>query len=91
MKQRIRQDLELGHNIRTLRTSKGMTQPEVVAKLQTYGIEISRSYYSRIEIGQLNVHVSVLVALQEIFQCSYSDFFTGLREQLEHHAAETNP
>ncbi len=88
MKQRIRQDLELGHNIRTLRKEKGLTQPEVVAKLQTYGIDISRSYYSRIEIGQLNVHVSVLVALQEIFSCSYSDFFIGLREQLEEKQAK---
>ncbi len=83
MKQRIRQDLELGANLRKLRMAKDLTQPEVVAKLQTYGIEISRGYYSRIETGELNVHVSVLVALQDIYGCDYAQFFQGLREQLE--------
>ena len=83
MKQRLRQDLDIGTNIRKLRIARNYTQPNIVAQLQTYGIEISRGYYSRIEIGELNAHVSVLVALKEILNCDYKDFFEGLREQLE--------
>ncbi|MCL2696136.1 MAG: helix-turn-helix domain-containing protein [Clostridiales bacterium] len=75
---KVRPDMDIGNNIRKLRKNRGLTQDQVVAKLQLAGLEISRSVYSRYEINRLNIRVSELVALQKIFACQFNDFFEGL-------------
>ena len=55
-----------------------MTQDQVVAQLQLMGIEISKSTYAKLETNRMNIKVSELVALKEIFQAEYQDFFVGL-------------
>ena len=75
---KLRPDMDIGGNIRNLRKKQGLTQDQVVAKLQLLGIEVSRSVYSRYEINRLNIKVSELVALKKIFNCQYDDFFVGL-------------
>ena len=75
---KIRPDMDLGENIRKLRKEQGLTQENVVAKLQLLGFDISRSVYSRYEINRLNIRVSELVALKKILNCKYDDFFEGL-------------
>ena len=75
---KLRPDMDIGENIRKLRKSRGLTQDQVVAKLQLMGLEISRSVYSRYEINRLNIRVSELVALKQILSCEYGDFFAGL-------------
>lgn len=67
-----------GDNIKRLRTSKGLTQEETVAKLQVLGSPISRSTYSLIELGRCNIFVSDLVGLQQIFNISFSEFFKDI-------------
>ncbi len=76
--QKFRPDMNIGGNIRNLRRNCGLTQEQVVARLQLLGFEISRSVYSRYEINKLNICVSEIVALKKIFICSYDDFFEGL-------------
>ena len=76
--QKIRPDLDLGHNIQALRRRAGMTQDQVVAKLQLMGLSISKSTYAKLETNRMNIEVSELVALKEIFQAEYRDFFAGL-------------
>ena len=34
--------------------------------------------YEKYESGELNIRISVLVALREIYDCKYDDFFEGL-------------
>lgn len=68
----------LGQNIAKLREAKGLTQEQVVAKLQVMGSPISRSTYSGIEIGRGNIFVSDLVGLQRIFQVPYERFFENI-------------
>jgi len=75
---KIRPDMDIGGNIRKLRKNCELTQDEVVTKLQLMGIETSRSVYSRYEINLLNIRVSEIVALKQILNCRYSDFFEGL-------------
>ncbi len=67
-----------GDNIRKIRESRGMTQEEVIAKLQTFGSPLSRSTYSIIEMGEGNIFVSDLVGLQRIFQVPYERFFESI-------------
>jgi len=83
MEQYLINDLSISGNIVKLRKRAGMTQNYVAIQLQTMGLNISRSRFSMIELGRLNVPVSMLVALKIIFKCNYSDFFEGLEEQLE--------
>ena len=75
---KIRQDISIGNNIRNLRKKCKLTQEQVAAKLQVQGCDITRSIYSRYETGQLNIPVSVLIALRNIFKCEYADFFVNL-------------
>jgi len=76
--QKIRADMNIGENMRRLRKLYGFKQDELVAKIELLGLTISRSTYSRYETGELNVPVSVLVALHMIYGCKYDDFFMGL-------------
>ena len=75
---KIRPDMDIGANLRKLRKNRGLTQEQIVTKLQLMGIDTSRSIYSRYEINQLNIRVSELVALKEILGCGYEAFFEGL-------------
>ena len=76
--QKIRPDMDIGHNIQRLRRGASMTQDQVVAKLQLMGLNISKSTYAKLETHRMNIRVSELVALREIFRAEFNDFFTGL-------------
>ena len=76
--QKIRPDMDIGHNIQTLRKAAGLTQEQTVARLHLMDIEISKSTYAKIETNRMNIRVSELVALNKIFQSDISDFFKGL-------------
>ena len=73
--QYILTDLPLGDNIQTVRMNKGMTQEEVVAKLQLMGSRISRSTLANIEVGRRNIKASDLKALRLLFDVEYEEFF----------------
>ena len=76
--QKIRPDLDIGHNIQALRRRSALTQDQTVAKLQLMGLNISKSTYAKLETNRMNIKVSELVALREIFSASYEDFFQNL-------------
>lgn len=76
--QKLKVDMNIGSNLRSLRISHNLKQDELVAQLGKYGVDISRSYYSRYETGELNIPVVVLVALHQLYNCSYDEFFGGL-------------
>jgi transcriptional regulator with XRE-family HTH domain len=72
----------IAKNIVRLRKEAGMTQHYVAIRLQTMGLNISRSHLSMIELGRLNVPVRMLVALKTMFKCEYGCFFEGLDAEL---------
>ena len=77
--QKLLQDKCLGTNIRRLRKAAGLTQPQLVAKIQVAGGTIGDvTSLAKIEAGVRNIRVSDLMALQSIFACDYSEFFRGL-------------
>lgn len=75
---KIRPDRNIGSNIQKARYSKGLTQDETIAKLQLMGIEISRSTYAKIETNRINIRVSELIALSQIFAVDFNFFFDDL-------------
>ena len=70
--------MDIGHNIQRLRKKAGLTQDQTVAKLQLMGLEISKSTYAKLETNRMNIRVSELVALSQIFGAQFNDFFEGL-------------
>lgn len=81
MKQKIKLNSAFGNNLRKLRKSHGYTQEEIVAKLQLKNQDISRSAYAQIECGTYNIRISELVALKEIYDIPYDEFFKNLNEK----------
>ncbi len=78
MTQKIRAEVSLGQNIRKFRKSKKLTQEQVVAKMQLMGLDITRSIFSQIECGTYNIRVSELIALKQILDINYEDFFNNI-------------
>lgn len=78
MKQKIRQDRNMGDNLRKLRLNHNISQEKLCAELQRRGCDIGRSTYAKYEAGELNIRASVIIELRKIYNCSYDDFFEGL-------------
>lgn len=79
--QKLRPDLDIGCRISALRKTAGLTQDQTVARMQIMGLEISKSSYAKIETNRMNLKISELVALREIFQTDYNAFFNGLEHK----------
>ena len=76
---KIKQDISIGDNLRTLRKKAGLSQEEVAVKLQVLGQSISREIISQMECGKHSIRISVLLAMKEIYKVkSMDDFFDGL-------------
>lgn len=77
MAERINQHLHpiVGTNIRRLRTERNMKAVEVIAQLQIRDVNITTGIFSKVENGRNNPTVDMLIALTEIFNCDYNEFF----------------
>ena len=75
IEQKLKQDIQIGETIRSLRMERKLTQDQVVSKLQLMDLDITRSIYSQIEGGTYSIRISVLSGLSRIFQVDYNTFF----------------
>ena len=73
--QKVKHDVSLGANMRTLRNSCGLTQEQTIAKLQLLGCSLTRGSYAKIEAGIQNISVQELLAMKEVFHADLKDFF----------------
>lgn len=78
MEQKIRRARNMGDNLRRLRGMHGQSQEKLCVQLQRMGCDIGRTTYAKYEAGELNIRASVLIALKQIYDCTYDDFFLGL-------------
>ena len=78
MSMKIKQDISLGNNLKTLRLNCGLTQDQVAIKLQNMGLSVSREMLSQMELGKYNIRVSILLGLKIIYDTNFEDFFTDL-------------
>ena len=65
-------------NLLRLRKASGLSQYELVAKMQLLGSTMTRSTYAKIELGDRNIKATDIVALQKIYNVDYSEFFMGI-------------
>lgn len=77
MTERINQRLNpiVGSNIRRLRKERNMKAVDVIAQLQLKDISVTTGIFSKVENGRNNPSVNMLIALTEIFQCDFNEFF----------------
>lgn len=69
-------DINVGKEIARLRKSMNIKQKDMVAKLQTNGVDISIYSYNRIEKGTQNPTVSFLYACCHILDCDMNTLFS---------------
>lgn len=65
----------IGTNIKRLRKERGLKAVDVIAKLQLLDINVNTGIFSKIEKGRNNPTVDMLIALTNIFQCDFNEFF----------------
>lgn len=70
----------LGNNIKRLRLEHGLRNKNIVKELQLKGVDISTGTYSKVEMGLNNPSVDLLIALTEIYECDFNEFFKGYRK-----------
>ena len=77
MAERVNQHLNpiVGSNIKRLRMERGMKATEVIAKLQLANVYVTTGIFSKVEHGKNNPSVNMLIALTDIFQCDFNEFF----------------
>ena len=80
----------MGDNLRRLRGMHGLSQEKLCVQLQRMGCDIGRTTYAKYEAGELNIRASVLIALKQIYDCTYDDFFLGLDVVQEKTALQDN-
>ena len=68
-------NIEIGTNIAKLRKAMNIKQTDMVAKLQTNGVDISIYSYNRIEKGTQNPTVLFLYACCRILDCDMNTIF----------------
>ena len=78
--QKLKQDelFGIGKNLRRLRKLKGYTQVAMVAKLDLYGLNISRVTYNKMEHNKYSIRINELLALKLILECDFDDFFKDI-------------
>ena len=68
-------NVNIGKNIAKLRKAMNIKQIDMVARLQTNGMDISIYSYNRIEKGTQNPTVSLLYACCQILECDMNILF----------------
>lgn len=79
--QKLLQDVPIGKNLQRLRKLRGISQYDMVIKLELLGRTMTRSNYANIEQGRGNIFVSDLMLFKEIFDVSYEEFFKNLSSE----------
>ena len=77
MPERINQRLNpiVGGNIKRLRKERNMKAVDVIAKLQLMDIYVTTGIFSKVENGRNNPTVDMMIALTDIFDCDFNEFF----------------
>jgi transcriptional regulator with XRE-family HTH domain len=78
MRNMLVQNVSLSTNLKRLRKESGLSQEALTAKINLLGSLLERSAYARIELGQRNIKVTDLVALQQVYNVDFAEFFKGI-------------
>jgi len=71
MEQKVKQDIYIGANIRTIRKEKKIKQVDLVRLLQLEGVEMTRETLVKIESGIQHIKVSQLRGIRDALGTTY--------------------
>ena len=80
MEQKIKQDLQIGENIRQIRKERGMGQTDLVRILQIDGCDMTRECLVKIERGIQHIQASQLQAIKKALNTTYEALIDGTEE-----------
>ena len=80
MEQKIKQDLQIGENIRRIRKERGMGQTDLVRILQIDGCDMTRECLVKIERGIQHIQASQLQAIKKALNTTYDALIDGTEE-----------
>ena len=69
--QKIKQDIQIGTNIRKIRKERGVRPKELVRLLQLEGVEITRESLVKIERGTQHIKASQLRGIRDALHTTY--------------------
>lgn len=73
MEQKIKQDINIGANIRTIRKRQKMKQTELVQLLQLEGVAMTREALVKIERGAQHIQASQLRGIRNALHTTYDE------------------
>lgn len=68
-------ETKVGHNIRRIRESIGMTQDMLAAKLQVHNCDVTRSAVAKIEVGQRHLYPDEVILIRKILNTTFDEIF----------------
>ena len=74
--QKIKQDLNIGANIRRIRKMRNFGQTELVRLLQLDGIAITRETLVKIERGSQHIRASQLRGIRDALKTTYDELLS---------------
>ena len=80
MDQKIKQDFNIGGNIRRIRKSRNMGQTDLVRVLQINGCDMTRECLVKIERGIQHIQASQLHAIKQALNTTYDVLIDGVDE-----------
>ena len=80
MEQKIKQDIQIGINIRKIRKKRQIGQTDLVRLLQIEGCDMTRECLVKIERCVQHIQASQLQAIKKVLDTTYDVLIDGIEE-----------
>lgn len=77
MEQRIKQDIQIGKNIRRIRKERGIGQTDLIRLLQLEGCDMTRECLVKIERCTQHIQASQLQTIKRVLNSTYDELIDG--------------
>ena len=83
MEQKIKQDIQIGINIRKIRKKRRLGQTDLVRLLQIEGCDMTRECLVKIERCVQQIQASQLQAIKKVLDTTYDFLIDGIEEDTQ--------
>ena len=83
MEQKIKQDIQIGINIRKIRKKRRLGQTDLVRLLQREGCDMTRECLVKIERCVQHIQASQLQAIKKVLDTTYDVLIDGIEEETQ--------
>lgn len=83
MEQKIKQDIQIGINIRKIRKKRRLGQTDLVRLLQIEGCDMTRECLVKIERCVQHIQASQLQAIKNVLDTTYDVLIDGIEEETQ--------